>query len=198
MGMELHDRTPADLSGSSRTISDKTVLNGIDLALLKCDVSHCLVELRSLVDEARSAVLEVFGLSEAIRHRIGMECALRPRTAVSFVDDLTTDPCNLFDDIAFCFFRIAQEVFHNAFKHAAVPAIDVTLAERKGALTLCVRENGCGLEAHRKRNRGGLYNMQTRASLFGAMRAIEPIKPRGAKAFLSAPVASGKPAVARP
>ena len=188
MGMELHDQTLADLSRILRTISDKEDLNGIDLDMLRSDVSQCLIELRRIVDEARPAVLELFGLSEAVRHQIEKESALRSETAVSFEEHLSHDPDDLSDDIAFCFFRIAQEAIHNAFKHSGATQIDVALLEQDGAMTLCVRDNGCGLDGQGKHNRGGLYNMQTRASLFGAKLDITPSKPHGTQVFLSAPV----------
>ncbi len=189
MGMELHDQTLADLSRISRTINDKEELNGMELEMLKSDVSHCLIELRRIVDEARPAVLELFGLSEAVRHQLEKESALRPDTAVSFDDNLPHNPLALSDDIAFCFFRIAQEAIHNAFKHAAATQIDVALSSKDGEIRLSVCDNGLGLDETRKHHPGGLYNMQTRASLFGAKLDITSFEPHGTCVFLSVPIA---------
>lgn len=185
MGMELHDQTLADLSRISRTISDKNGLDQIELRDLKADVTQCLTELRRIVDAARPSVLELFGLAEAVRHQVEKESALQPDTAVTFTERLCDTGSEPLEDIEFGFFRIAQEAIHNAFKHSDATRIDVELFDDRGVMTLCVQDNGCGLEEKQARNRGGLFNMQTRAALFGARFEITPISPSGTRIFLA-------------
>lgn len=187
MGMDLHDQTLADLARISRTIADKETLDQEEVHLLKTDVAQCLNELRQIVDDARPSVLELFGLAEAVRHQVEKESALHPQTEVNFVERLQTANFVHHEDIEFGFFRIAQEAIHNAFKHSDATRIDVELCDENGAMTLRVQDNGCGLEETQARNRGGLFNMQTRAALFGAQFEISPVMPSGTCIFLSAP-----------
>lgn len=185
MGMELHDQTLADLSRISRTISDKDALDKTELHGLKTEVTQCLTELRRIVDEARPSVLELFGLAEAVRHLVEKEGALHPETEVNFTEQLRIVGSGHLEDIEFGFFRIAQEAIHNAFKHSDATCIDIALIEDQGEMTLCVQDNGCGLEEKQVRNRGGLFNMQTRAALFGAHFEITSVAPSGTRIFLA-------------
>lgn len=187
MGMELHDQTLADLSRISRTISDKDALDDTELHGLKTEVTHCLTELRRIVDAARPSVLELFGLAEAVRHQVEKESALQPDTEVIFTERLRDTGSEQLEDIEFGFFRIAQEAIHNAFKHSDATRIDVELIGDQGEMTLCVQDNGCGLEEKQVRNRGGLFNMQTRAALFGARLDITSVVPSGTRIFLATP-----------
>lgn len=179
MGMELHDQTLADLARISRTLGDKDTLDRDELHNLKTDVAHCLTELRQIVDNARPSVLELFGLAEAVRHQVEKESALHPETEVRFKERLNDTGLDHHEDIEFGFFRIAQEAIHNAFKHSDASRIDVELFDDHGVMTLRVQDNGCGLEENQARNRGGLFNMQTRAALFGARFDISPVAPSG-------------------
>lgn len=187
MGMELHDQTLADLARISRAIEDKDTLDKTDLYSLRSEVSHCLTELRRIVDAVRPSVLELFGLAEAVRQQVDKESALQPQIEVNFTDRLPNDDTHRTEDIEFGFFRIAQEAIHNAFKHSDATHIDVELAYNDDAMTLSVRDNGCGLEEKQNRNRGGLFNMQTRAALFGAHFEISSVTPSGTLIFLAAP-----------
>ncbi len=188
MGMELHDQTLADLSRISRTLQDKEKLNVVELSELKSDVIHCLTELRRIVDAARPSVLELFGLAEAVRHLVEKESAIRPNTELTFEQHLPETVSAYSDDIEFGFYRIAQEAIHNAFKHSGASRIHVELFEDNESMALSVVDNGCGLERSQEHNRGGLFNMQTRAALFGARLEIDSVEPSGTRVFLTAPI----------
>lgn len=192
IGMELHDQTLADLSRISRTINDKLALDRVELNNLKSEVSHCLIELRRIVDEARPSVLELFGLAEAIRHQVEKESASYPHTELLFNENLPETPNDYSEDIEFGFYRIAQEAIHNAFKHAKASKINVELFGDNNSMTLSVCDNGCGLSEKNTRIRGGLYNMQTRAALFGARLEINSLTPSGTQIILTTPLANIK------
>ena len=184
IGMELHDQTLADLSRISRSIGDRDRLDGDELRVLRRDVSHCLTELRRIVDSARPAVLELFGLAEAIRHQLDKESALAPEIRVDFdcPELAATGPPG---DTEFGVFRIAQEAIHNAFKHAGAERIEVRLSDGGGAMRLSVTDDGRGLpDPSPAAGRGGLFNMRTRASLLGARLDIGPIAPSGTEVSL--------------
>lgn len=188
MGMNLHDQTLADLSRISRAIEDRTQLNEDELDALRLDVSHCLIELRRIVNAVRPSVLELFGLAEAMRQQVEKEGALQPEIDVTFVDLLPDNDAHRDEDVEFGFFRIAQEAIHNAFKHSGATHINVELAHLDNTMTLSVRDNGCGLEEQKNRNQGGLFNMETRAALFDAHFEIRPVTPSGTLIYLAAPL----------
>src|SRR5690606_25636655 len=81
LGMDLHDQTIADLSRIaqklSRGMGDSVDLKPL-LAGLHADVLSCLTELRRIVDDARPAMLELFGFAEAVE-----QCMLRARNAMA-------------------------------------------------------------------------------------------------------------------
>ena len=186
IGMELHDQTLADLSRILRTLNDKETLAGDEMKSLRNDVSSCLIELRRIVEDARPTVLELFGMPEAVRQEVEKESALRPDVDVFFDDGRITTETKLPDDIAFGFYRIAQEAIHNAFKHSKASQISVTLSDADNRMTLSVSDNGRGLENGLEFNRGGIFNMQTRAALFGANLEIKPAVPSGTHILLHA------------
>jgi signal transduction histidine kinase len=188
MGMNLHDQTLADLSRISRTIEDRTELNMDELNALRSEVSSCLTELRRIVNALRPSVLELFGLAEAMRQQVEKESVLQPDIEVSFVDDLPDNDAHHDEDVEFGFFRIAQEAIHNAFKHSGASHINVELSFQNDTMTLSVQDNGCGLEKRKSRNQGGIFNMQTRAALFGARFEISPVSPSGTLIHLAAPL----------
>jgi signal transduction histidine kinase len=186
IGMELHDQTLADLSRILRTLSDKEELAGHEISQLRADVNHCLVELRRIVDDARPSVLELFGMPEAVRQQIERESALQPDIDIVFDDRLNHTGSDYTADIEFGFYRIAQEAIHNAFKHSEATQINVALSDEDGNVTLSVSDNVCGLEDAHWRHRGGVFNMQTRAALFGANLEIKPVEPSGTHILLRA------------
>lgn len=188
MGMNLHDQTLADLSRISRTIEDRTELNMDELNALRSEVSSCLTELRRIVNALRPSVLELFGLAEAMRQQVEKESVLQPDIEVSFVDHLPDNDAHHDEDVEFGFFRIAQEAIHNAFKHSGASHINVELSFQNDTMTLSVQDNGCGLEKRKSRNQGGIFNMQTRAALFGARFEINPVSPSGTLIHLAAPL----------
>jgi nitrate/nitrite-specific signal transduction histidine kinase len=51
------------------------------------------------------------------------------------------------------------------------------------AFRILIADNGCGIDSHHKKPRGGLSHMQTRASLIGASLRIEsPVRGKGGTA----------------
>ena len=128
-------------------------------------------------------------MPEAERQQVEKESALRPGVAVNFDDSLAGSEIKYPDDIAFGFYRIAQEAIHNAFKHAQGTQIDITLSDADGTMTLSVADNGRGLGNAPEFNRGGIFNMQTRAALFGANLEIKSAISSGTQILLRATTA---------
>lgn len=65
-------------------------------------------------------------------------------------------------------FRIVQEALNNAIKYAEAENITVTLAVKNGTLSVCVEDDGKGMDLDAARDKGmGLTIMQYRANILG-------------------------------
>jgi signal transduction histidine kinase len=86
--------------------------------------------------------------------------------------------------------RIAQEVVHNAVRHANPTVIRVTLQWDAPNLVLQVRDNGSGIAAARlEASEGlGLGNMRERASEIGGRFEIQTAAGRGTNIIVTLPI----------
>lgn len=169
IGMDLHDQTVADLSRISRNLrrlAERGEVVGGELAALEDDVSHCLRELRVIVDDARPSVLELFGFVEAVE-------ALMSRSASQMATPVTW---NMSDDsggminrmparIQVALYRIVQEALNNAFRHSVASRIDVRITASGDKVTIRVQDDGTGVTHESRRPSSGIANMRTRAAL---------------------------------
>lgn len=169
IGMDLHDQTVADLSRISRNLrrlAERGEVVGGELAALEDDVSHCLRELRVIVDDARPSVLELFGFVEAVE-------ALMSRSASQMATPVSW---NMSDDsggminrmparIQVALYRIVQEALNNAFRHSAASRIDVRITTSGDHVTIRVQDDGTGVTHESRRPSSGIANMRTRAAL---------------------------------
>ena len=78
------------------------------------------------------------------------------------------------------FFRIAQEAVNNAVKHAQASEVVMHLSRSEAGLRLEVSDNGRGMPARPKPDRGmGLQVMRHRASVMGAELNIKSKSGKG-------------------
>lgn len=76
-------------------------------------------------------------------------------------------------------YRIASEALTNALRHADAGRIEITFAQRDGALQLVVQDDGRGLPASRRENASGLLAMENRAATIGARLNIGAAEDNG-------------------
>ena len=65
-------------------------------------------------------------------------------------------------------YRIVQEAINNTVRHANASTIEVQLMRSDERIHIVVSDDGRGLSKAPGRRKGGLNNMQTRASLIQA------------------------------
>jgi nitrate/nitrite-specific signal transduction histidine kinase len=127
-------------------------------------------EMRLLIYELRSPVLEKEGLVNALQHRLdtvekraGLEACLQIHGNLHL-------PASIEDGL----FRIALEALNNALKHSAATKIGVCLQEKDHQVTLEVRDNGKGFALETAKNGGGLglRGMKERAEHMGGSLEI--------------------------
>jgi len=125
---------------------------------------------RRIVNDLRPLMLEELGLLPALealcqqfeeRTGIDVHCALE-------------DPADLWptvsEPVEICLYRVAQESLTNVAKHSGATRVDVALsAQPDGLLSMCVSDNGRGLDRDGRRNpmAFGLKGMTERVRALG-------------------------------
>lgn len=172
IGMDLHDQTLADLTRITRNLKrlgSKETLRGGDLSSIQEDAEHCLRELRVIIDNAKPSVLQFFGFGQAVEALL--ERSVRSDTALlsyRLHDDGSSGIEDLPANTLVALYRIVQEAINNTIRHANASTIEVQLLREGKLIRIVVSDDGSGLAKAAGRRKGGLNNMQTRASLIGA------------------------------
>lgn len=141
---------------------------------------------RQISSDLRPAVLDHFGLKEAIQWettkfeaRTGIRCHL----ALALKDE----PDDRTRQLAM--FRILQEALTNVARHAHAGAVRIGLRERGRTLTLTIRDNGRGITRSELASVEsiGLLGMTERARLLGGRVSIAGVPGRGTTVTVRVP-----------
>jgi len=111
------------------------------LVALQADAERVLGDLRELVGGIHPAVLSDRGLVEAIEER-----AARLPMPVAVEADAAVRRNRYSDEIESAAFFLVSEATANALKHASAQRLDIRLGERKGWLSVEVRDDGLGFD----------------------------------------------------
>ncbi len=183
IGMDLHDQTLADLTRISRSLKrllPRESIHGMDLQPILEEVELCVRELRVIIDNAKPSVLQFFGFGQAVEALL--ERSVRAESSLldyRLVDDGNSGIEDLPSNTLVSLYRIVQEAINNTARHANASRINVEIKRSEEAIRIMVTDNGSGLPKASSLRRGGLSNMQTRASLIGATFMATP-SPDGA------------------
>ena len=148
IGRDLHDgigstlATAKLLAGRLESSSPTPESAGL-LALLKEILGNSVQDVRGLSHSLYPAVLDRFGLAEALQHLADVSTetdTLPVALAIEYAQ-----PLPLAQELAL--YRICQELIHNAQKHArGATRLDVHLHQAGPSLTLAVADDGCGFD----------------------------------------------------
>jgi len=129
--------------------------------------------LREIIEEAKPAVLQLFGFAHAIENHL--DRAVRDQGASlswRLVDD-SDGVIDLLDQtVRIALFRITQEAINNAVRHAQASELEVRLRASNCAVVVEVADDGSGLSRGGRGEGGGIDNMMTRARLISAKFTI--------------------------
>jgi len=132
-----------DLSWLSKKLPEGHVpLSGKIASMLKL-VDATTKMVKRLSTELRPGLLDDLGLVAAMEWQAG---EFHERTGIKTELSFEPDDIMVDNEQATALFRIFQEVLTNVVRHAAATRIDAYLREKDGALELCVRDNGKGIE----------------------------------------------------
>jgi PAS domain S-box-containing protein len=124
-----------------------------------------LREMRLLLHNLRPSILQDVGLVSALQQRLD---AVEKRAGIAtklVADDEIALPGHVEESL----FHIAEEALNNSLKHAHATAVTVTITQSENQVILTIQDNGCGFDAAKLSDKGGmgLTSMRERAKLLG-------------------------------
>jgi len=158
------------------------------LAMLARDAHGTFDVVRTLSHDLHPATLRVLGLLPAIKTHC-VEVAKRHNVRVIFTTqgDFPYVP----DDVAVCFFRVAQESLRNGVEHGSASRLTVSLTRSGDDLAMTVTDDGRGfnLDAAIRDGSGvGVISMEERARAIGGTLYIVSDVQRGTTIRINAPL----------
>jgi signal transduction histidine kinase len=139
-------------------------------------IRQMIDQVRTLAFELRPAILDEFGLIEALRHLV-THYGERAGVRASFTT--TPNDARAPVEIETACFRIVQEALSNIARHARTRHVEVALTAQDVALEVTVRDHGVGFNVERLRTGLGLTGMRERAELVGGSLEIESVPGAG-------------------
>lgn len=153
-------------------------------------VEAALQQVRHLALALRPSMLDDLGLVPALRWLCD-QTASRSDLHVAFEPDIPLD--RLDPNLETACFRIVQEALTNVSRHAGATEVRIRLASDDDMLVLDVRDDGCGFDVDKMRQRAmlggslGVLGMQERATLIDGTLEIRSEPGKGSHLVLRCP-----------
>jgi signal transduction histidine kinase len=198
MGQDLHDGIGSTLATAKMLVSQLSKPPLVESApelipLLEELMSAAVQDVRNVSHDLYPAVLARYGLAEAVQHLVDVSNEAGTVAVALEVD--YPQPLALAQELAL--YRIAQELVHNALKHAkGATRIAVGLRAEGNALTLSVADDGCGFPAQAVGagapvNRGaGLRSIEVRVQMLQARLHQQSAPGQGTRTTIVLPLPS--------
>ena len=193
LSRDLHDSVTQALYGltlyaeaASRSLAaDEIDLAASQLRELQETARQALQEMRLLIFELRSPVLEEEGLAAALQARLAaVEGRVGLDTALAVEGDGRLPPTREVE-----LDRITQEALNNVLKHAHAQHITVRLHQDERIVALEIADDGVGFDPGSARAGGGLglRGMAERAARLGGRLAVESRPGAGTRVAVEVP-----------
>ena len=139
---------------------------------------------RRLVDDLQPPLLKGLGLVEALRS-LGQQFEMDVPIQMSFPDR----ELHLTEEQSLALFRVAQESLNNIRKYAKASQAWLSLSQEKGAVCLCIRDNGIGFDTQDIELHGhGIAGMKHRAQMFSGRLELSASPGQGTRIKVHLPV----------
>jgi len=191
---EIHDNLGQALTALKMDVSwlEKKASEPTSRLVNKIQSMNALIEetirtVQRISAELRPGILDDFGLPAAIEWQTG---EFQERTGITATLHLPENFGNVPKDQSTALFRIYQEALTNVIRHANASAVEVTLEETEGRLSLTVADNGRGIsEADATHPKSfGLIGMQERVHPWGGSVRIHGIPNQGTAITVTIPL----------
>ncbi len=147
---EIHDELGQQLTAIKMdTVWIQRKLNGIPepvqhklanmISLL--DSSHLAI--RRILKELRMGVLAELGLADALQWQ-GRQ--FEAQTGITFRMQSTLGKEELPEPVTICIYRVVQEGLNNIAKHSKASAVEITLEQNAGKISMSIADNGIGMQ----------------------------------------------------
>ena len=166
---ELHDDfgqrlslLSIELDGVERELPANQVAEREALSHSLQQINELVTDVHNLSHQLHSSKLQMLGLPVALREvcrQVGSQHEIKIELAA---DDI---PSPLPEDLALCFYRVAQEALNNSVKHSGSTRADVRVAACDGTLTMTIKDYGAGFDPAASANGLGLATMRERLRL---------------------------------
>ena len=192
IGRDLHDGIGSTLATAKlllgRLANTTAAEEASNLTIMVKEIlGNAVHDVRGLSHSLYPAVLDRFGLAEALQHLADV-CNETSTLDVELSIDYR-EPLALAQELAL--YRICQELIHNAQKHAqGATLLQVRLRQQGDALSLVVEDNGCGfdaaaLEASRPAASGaGLRSIEVRVQMLRARLSQQSAPGQGTRTLI--------------
>ena len=124
----------------------------------------CISETRHIIRDILPPLLVDYGLASALHHLAG-QLAQATGLAIRFTDEV--GDTRFARELEVTLYRVAQELFSNAFRHAQATTLDLSLVQAGSELVLLFSDDGIGFEPAQVTPGLGLKNLMSRVALLG-------------------------------
>jgi signal transduction histidine kinase len=125
-------------------------------------LNEIVSDVHSLSHQLHSTKLQMLGLEVALRdvcHQLERQHEIEIQLSAEDV------PFPLREDLALCFYRVAQEALNNSAKHSGSARAEVRVAACNGTLRMTIKDYGAGFDPAVSANGLGLATMRERLRL---------------------------------
>lgn len=162
-----------------------------ELIDLKGQVRSGLEEIRKIIFNLRPMALDDLGLVPTLRKYVQ---DFEEKTKIRTVFETAGREVRMPSAMEAAVYRLVQEAFTNALKHAAPSYVSLEMAYRPKSVRLLITDNGSGFQVEqtlaktKDSTHFGLIGMRERVELLDGKMEIESEKGRGTKITISIPI----------
>lgn len=176
---DLHDRLGSSLSAVRMYFEAATDRERIDSYQLKkayqlLDTS--IEDMRGIAHNLITGTLSKFGLFAALED---LKNTIEGTGNVAVTYDFQVTEERFHKEIEINVYRIIQEAFSNALKHASPTLLFVQFSQQEDEVLIRIQDNGSGFDAYRDYNGMGLKNIKARVQKLGGDLFLESHINRG-------------------
>ncbi|MES1223815.1 MAG: ATP-binding protein, partial [Bacteroidota bacterium] len=140
-------------------------------------------EIRNLSRRLTPPSLGDIGLDEAVKELVAPITASHPVKIRRKIDDI-----EVASSLQLMIYRVIQEQLHNILKYSHATYVLLTLKKSNSRIILTIIDNGIGFDTAQKPAGSGLFNIKSRARVYGGMVKIVSSPGNGCTIKMSIPL----------
>ena len=188
LAVDLHDSVGQVLSAIKLNLHRIDKLSGHAenastlLASTRKLTDECIQEIRNIIHNVLPAVLIDFGLADGLKDLCNY---VQQNTGIAVNYSQNLNGTRFKPEIEITLYRMIQELFGNAIKHAQATVIDISLSQEAALIHLSFKDNGIGFNKESIIHGFGLKNLQSRSQLIKADIKIDSLVGKGTQTTIT-------------